>query len=47
MGRWEPEAIEREPEAIPWEAVASGVEDQIGLTVQSRRRTVQAIFSEA
>jgi hypothetical protein len=47
VGRWEPEEIERGLEATPWKAVESWVEEQIGLTVQSRRRTLQAIFSEA
>ena len=44
---WTPEAIERALEATPWKAVESWVEDQIGMTVQSRRRTLQAIFSDA
>jgi hypothetical protein len=47
VGRWEPEEIERGLEATPWKAVESWVEEQIGLTVQSRRRTLQAIFAEA
>jgi hypothetical protein len=47
VGRWEPEEIERGLEATPWKVVESWVEGQIGLTVQSRRRTLQAIFSEA
>jgi hypothetical protein len=46
VGRWEPEEIERGLEATPWKAVESWVEEQIGLTVQSRRRTLQAIFSD-
>jgi hypothetical protein len=44
---WTPEEIERALEATPGKAVESWVEDQIGLTVQSRRRTLQAIFSDA
>jgi hypothetical protein len=44
---WAPEEIERALEATPWKAVESWVEDQIGMTVQSRRRTLQAIFSDA
>jgi len=44
---WTPEEIERGLEATPWKAVEGWVEDQIGLTVQSRRRTLQAIFSDA
>jgi hypothetical protein len=44
---WTPEEIERALEATPWKAVESWVEDQIGMTVQSRRRTLQAIFSDA
>jgi hypothetical protein len=47
VGRWEPEEIERGLEATPCKAVESWVEEQIGPTVQSRRRTLQAIFSEA
>lgn len=47
VGRWEPEEIERGLEATPWKAVERWVKDQIGLTVQSRRRTLQGIFSEA
>jgi hypothetical protein len=43
---WTPEDIERGLEATPWKAVESWVEDRIGPTVQSRRRTLQAIFSD-
>lgn len=43
---WTPEEIERALEATPWKAVEGWVEDQIGQTVQSRRRTLQAIFSD-
>lgn len=44
---WTPEEIEEALEATPWKAVESWVEAQIGMTVQSRRRTLQAIFSDA
>jgi hypothetical protein len=44
---WTPEEIQAALEATPWKAVESWVEDQIGMTVQSRRRTLQAIFSDA
>jgi hypothetical protein len=47
VGRWEPEEIERGLEATPWKAVESWIEEPIGPTVQSRRRTLQAIFAEA
>jgi hypothetical protein len=47
VSRWTPEEIERALEATPWKAVESWVEDQIGMTVQSQRRTLQAIFSDA
>jgi hypothetical protein len=47
VSRWEPEEIERALGATPWKAVESWVEDQVGPTVQSRRRTLQSIFSEA
>lgn len=44
---WTPEEIEEALEATPWKAVESWVDDQIGVTVQSQRRTLQTIFSEA
>jgi hypothetical protein len=47
VGPWTPEEIEQALEATPWKAVESWIEGQIGLTVQSRRRTLQSIFSDA
>jgi hypothetical protein len=44
---WTPEDIEAALEATPWKAVESWVEAQIGVTVQSQRRTLQTLFSDA
>jgi hypothetical protein len=44
---WTPEEIEAALDATPWKAVESWVEDRIGATVQSQRRNLQTIFSEA
>jgi hypothetical protein len=44
---WAPEEIAEALEAVPWKAVEAWVEGQLGATVQSQRRTLQAIFSDA
>jgi hypothetical protein len=46
VSRWTPEEIRVALEAIPWKAVHAWVEDQVGVTVQSQRRTLQTIFSD-
>jgi len=47
VSRWTPEEINEALEAVPWKAVQAWVEEQIGVTVQSQRRTLQTIFSDA
>jgi hypothetical protein len=47
VSQWTPEAIDAALEAIPWKAVQTWVEDQMGVTVQSQRRSLQSIFAEA
>jgi hypothetical protein len=44
---WTPEEIQEALEATPWKAVQPWVEDQVGVTVQAQRRTLQTIFSNA
>jgi hypothetical protein len=44
---WTPEEIQDALEATPWKAVQAWVEDQLGVTVQTQRRTLQTIFSDA
>ena len=43
---WTAEEIQEVLEATPWKAVQAWIEDHLGVTVQSRRRTLQTIFSE-
>ncbi len=43
---WTAEEIQEALEATPWKAVQAWIEDHLGVTVQSRRRTLQTIFSE-
>lgn len=43
---WTPEEINQALDAVPWKAVQAWVEDQIGVTVQSQRRTLQNIFAD-
>jgi hypothetical protein len=44
---WTPEEIKEALEATPWKAVQAWVADQVGVTVQAQRRTLQTIFSDA
>jgi hypothetical protein len=44
---WTAEEIQKALEATPWKAARAWVEEHLGPTVQSRRRTLQAIFTEA
>jgi hypothetical protein len=44
---WTAEEIQAALEATPWKAARAWVEEQLGPTVQSQRRTLQAIFPEA
>ena len=44
---WTVEEIDEALEAVPWKAVEAWVAGQLGVTVQSQRRTLQAIFSDA
>jgi hypothetical protein len=41
-----PEEINEALEATPWKAVQAWIEDQLGPTVQSQRRTMQGIFAD-
>ncbi len=43
---WTPEEFQAALKAIPGKAVQPWVEDQLGVTVQSQRRTLQTIFSD-
>jgi hypothetical protein len=47
VSQWTPEEIKEALEAIPGKVAQRWVEDQIGVTVQSQRRTLQTIVSEA
>ena len=46
VSQWTQEEIRAGLEAIPWKAVQAWVEDQVGVTVQSQRRTLQTIFAD-
>ncbi len=47
VSTWTLEEIKQALDAIPWKAAQAWVEDQVGVTVQAQRRTLQTIFSEA
>jgi hypothetical protein len=44
VSRWTQEEITEGLEAIPWKAVQAWIEEHLGPTVQSQRRTLQTIF---
>ncbi len=46
VSQWTQEEIRAGLDAIPWKAVQAWVEDQVGVTVQSQRRTLQTIFAD-
>ena len=46
VSRWTPEEICEGLEAIPWKAVEAWIQERLGPTVQSQRRTLQAIFAD-
>jgi len=46
VSSWKQEAIKEGLEATPWKAVEAWIEKRLGPTVQSQRRTLQAIFTE-
>jgi len=47
VSNWTDEEMQKALEATPWKAVQAWVEEHLGPTVQSQRRTLQAIFAEA
>jgi hypothetical protein len=47
VSAWTPEEIKVALDATPWKAVQAWVDDQVGVTVQAQRRTLQTIFTEA
>jgi hypothetical protein len=46
VSRWTQEEINEALEAIPWKAVQAWIEERLGATVQSQRRTLQTIFAD-
>ena len=43
---WTDEENTKALEAIPWKAVQDWIDERLGPTVQSQRRTLQAIYTE-
>ena len=46
VSTWTDEETTKALEAIPWKAVRAWIDERVGPTVQSQRRTLQAIFTE-
>ena len=46
VSTWTDEETTKALEAIPWKAVQAWIDERVGPTVQSQRRTLQAIFTE-
>jgi hypothetical protein len=46
MSEWSMEEIKKALDEIPWKAVEAWIEDRLGATVQSQRRTMRKIFAE-
>jgi len=46
VSAWTDEETTKALEAIPWKAVQAWIDQRVGPTVQSQRRTLQAIFTE-
>ena len=46
VSAWTDEETTKALEAIPWKAVQAWIDERVGPTVQSQRRTLQAIFTE-
>ena len=46
VSTWTDEETTKALEAIPWKAVQAWIDERLGPTVQSERRTLQAIFTE-
>jgi hypothetical protein len=46
VSRWTIEEINNALGATPWKAVAAWIEENVGQTVQSQRRTLKTIFAD-
>jgi hypothetical protein len=46
MSEWTVEEIKKALDEIPWKAVEAWIEERLGATVQSQRRTMRKIFAE-
>jgi hypothetical protein len=46
VSTWTDEETTKALEATPWKAVQAWIDERLGPTVQSQRRTLQAIFTE-
>ena len=46
MSEWTVEEIKKALDAIPWKAVEAWIEERLGATVQSQRRTMRTIFAD-
>lgn len=46
VSRWTPQEIQDGLEATPWKAVQTWLDECLGVTVQSQRRTMQTIFAD-
>ena len=46
VSTWTDEETTKALEAIPWKAVQAWIDERVGPTIQSQRRTLQAIFTE-
>jgi hypothetical protein len=46
VSRWTPQEIQDGLEATPWKAVQAWLDECLGVTVQSQRRTMQTIFAD-
>ena len=46
VSQWTPQEIEEGLKATPWKAVQAWLDECLGVTVQSQRRTMQMIFAD-
>ena len=46
VSTWTDEETTKALEATPWKVVQAWIDERLGPTVQSERRTLQAIFTE-